>query len=104
MLNRYDKKDKSPIDFSWQIRKSAFVPNQLLSKLEPVLAENAALDGKATGAAISEVRRKLNIAQKTLAIEMGISQSFLCDLEQGKRDWWMDTFDKAKAALERLSK
>ena len=78
--------------------------NQLLSKLVPVLAENAALDSKATGSAVANVRRQLSIQQKTLAIEMGISQSFLCDLEQGKRDWWMDTFNKAKAAMERLVK
>lgn len=80
------------------------MPNQLLNKLTPVLRENAALDSTATGASVASVRRQLNIAQKTLAIEMGISQSFLCDLEQGKRDWWMDTFTKAKSALERLSK
>lgn len=70
----------------------------------PVLAENAALDSKATGSAVANVRKQLNIPQKTLAIEMGISQSFLCDLEAGKRDWWMDTFVKAKSAMERLLK
>lgn len=46
----------------------------------------------------------LGISQKTLAMEMGITPSYLCDLEQSRRDWDMSLFNKAKEAMGRLSK
>lgn len=61
------------------------------------------LDSEATAKAVSEAREALGISQKALAIEMGIGQPYLSDLEQGNRKWSFATFEKSKAAMERLS-
>jgi len=52
---------------------------------------------------IVEARNKLGIQQKVLASEMGISQSYLCDMEQGNRQWTLGDFNAAKKAMERLA-
>lgn len=79
--------------------------NKIIEQLTPILESgDALLDTDKTAIAITETRQVLNISQKALAIEMKISQSYLCDLEQGKRRWSLDIFNSAKSAMERLSK
>ena len=90
---------------SWQICLIADVPNAALDKLKPILkADDAILDTPATAAAIVKARETLGISQKALALELSVSQSYLCDLEKGSRRWSLALFNSAKAALEKLSK
>lgn len=85
--------------------ENANVPNELVKKLKPIPSqEDTFLDSEKTAAAIMAARESGNVSQKTLSMEMDISQSYLCDLEKGTRRWSLDLFNKAKAALERLTK
>ena len=77
--------------------------NGPLSKLKPALTGEVVLDTKETAKAIAACRVALGIQQKVLASEMNISQPYLGDLERGARHWNMDLFEKAKAAMERIT-
>ena len=48
---------------------------------------------------IKERREQLGISQKELAEKVGISQSFLCDIEQGRSKPSIDTALKIAEAL-----
>ena len=48
---------------------------------------------------IKEKRERLGISQKELAEKVGISQSFLCDIEQGRSKPSIDTAVKLADAL-----
>ena len=48
---------------------------------------------------IKERREQLGISQKELAEKIGISQSFLCDIEQGRSKPSIDTALKIASAL-----
>ena len=48
---------------------------------------------------IKEKRERLGISQKELAEKVGISQSFLCDIEQGRSKPSIDTAVKIAYAL-----
>ena len=48
---------------------------------------------------IKEKRERLGISQKELAEKVGISQSFLCDIEQGRSKPSIDTAVKIADAL-----
>ena len=48
---------------------------------------------------IKEKRERLGISQKELAEKVGISQSFLCDIEQGRSNPSIDTAVKLAEAL-----
>ena len=48
---------------------------------------------------IKERREQLGISQKELADKIGISQSFLCDIEQGRSKPSIDTAIKIAQAL-----
>ena len=48
---------------------------------------------------IKERREQLGISQKELAEKVGISQSFLCDIEQGRSNPSIDTALKIAEAL-----
>ena len=48
---------------------------------------------------IKERREQLDISQKELAEKIGISQSFLCDIEQGRSKPSIDTAVKIADAL-----
>ena len=49
---------------------------------------------------IKEKRERLGISQKELAEKVGISQSFLCDIEQGRSKPSIDTAVKIADALD----
>lgn len=49
---------------------------------------------------IKEKREQLGISQKALAEKVGISQSFLCDIEQGRCKPSLDTAVKLAKALK----
>ena len=49
---------------------------------------------------IKEKREELGITQKELAEKIGISQSFLCDIEQGRSKPSIDTAVKLADALD----
>jgi predicted transcriptional regulator len=51
---------------------------------------------------ILKARQDLGIQQKALALEMGISDAYMHELESGSRKWKLKLFNRAKAALERL--
>lgn len=72
--------------------------------LKPVIQKgDVLLDTEATAKNILHARLALEIQQKVLALEMGVSQSYLHDLENGKRRITMKLFTLAKAGLEKLS-
>ena len=48
---------------------------------------------------IKERREELDLSQKELAEKVGISQSFLCDIEQGRSKPRIDTALKIAEAL-----
>jgi len=77
------------------------IVKQLKPVFVPANPENALLDTTATSRMILNARLDLHVQQKTLALEMGISDSYLRDLESGKRPWKLKLFNRAKAALER---
>jgi predicted transcriptional regulator len=75
----------------------------LVLKLKPVFEkDNAPLDTERTAAMILKARQDLGIQQKALALEMGISDAYMHELESGSRKWKLKLFNRAKAALERL--
>lgn len=76
--------------------------NKILAELKPIPAKDIALDGEKTAAAIVSARHALNIEQKILAMQMGITQSYLCDLEKNRRVWTISLFNRAKVAMEEL--
>lgn len=49
---------------------------------------------------IKEKREQLGISQKALAEKVGISQSFLCDIEQGRCKPSLDTAVKLAKVLK----
>lgn len=49
---------------------------------------------------IKERREELDLSQKELAEKAGISQSFLCDIEQGRSKPSIDTALKIAEALD----
>lgn len=61
-------------------------------------------NGEAAGILVLAVRKGLDISQKTLALEMHFTPAYLCDLENGHRQWNKSLYEKAKAALDRLAK
>lgn len=78
--------------------------NDILANLKPVPApDDMLLDNAAVAAAILKARLDLGLLQKTVALEMGISQPYLKDLEHGHRRWSLKLFNDAKAAMERLT-
>lgn len=52
------------------------------------------------GLTIKEKREQLGISQKALAKKIGISQSFLCDIEQGRCKPSIDTAIKLAKELK----
>lgn len=71
--------------------------------LEPVMKlVGMVIDSPASAAKLLAARKSAGISQKALAIEMGITQPYLSDLEQGNRKWSVQLFFKAKEALGRL--
>lgn len=79
------------------------MPNPILAKLKPIeSADDTLLDSEKCAELIIKTRKQLNISQKTLSMEMGITQAYLCDLEKCHRRWSMALFMKAKTAMEAL--
>ena len=73
---------------------------KLIPKILPgqdELLEDASADD------LLEARLKAGIQQKAVALEVGISQSYLHDLEQKKRHLRLRMFERIKAALEKLA-
>lgn len=80
------------------------MPNVLVRQLKPVLKEDdAILDDGATAAAIRRTRLALGLQQKSVALEVGITQSYLADMESGKRHIKLAMFNRIKTALDRLT-
>jgi transcriptional regulator with XRE-family HTH domain len=58
------------------------------------------IDHVKAGQAIRSLRVKNSIAQKDLAEAVGIAASQLSDMEQGRRDWTEERFNRAVEFLE----
>jgi len=58
------------------------------------------VDDKATGKRAREWREERQLSQEQVARSMGISASYLSDLERGKRTWGTELLAAAKAALK----
>lgn len=77
--------------------------NQRIDKLKPTLdAKKPALNSSACAQDIRLAREESKISQKALAIEMGITQGYLCDLELARRAWSLELFIDAKESMQRL--
>ena len=77
----------------------------VLANMKPVedrLADDAPLDTARTAKVMVKYRTGLGISQKQLASEMGISASYLCDLEKGRRRIRQFMFDNARRGLAKL--
>ncbi len=82
----------------------ADMPNSIVEGLQPVLAAGKVfLDTPKTAELVVNARKSLNVSQKAMAIEMEISQGYLCDLEKGTRNWSIELFNRAKEALGRMA-
>ena len=79
------------------------MPDSPLSRLVLVEKTEKRVDSQATGLLLRSVREKLKIEQKTLAIEMGFSQSYIADLELGRRGMTRELFEKFRTSLKQLS-
>lgn len=75
-----------------------------IETLQIITTKQVVIDHAATGRAVAQFRDDTGIAQKALALEMNIMQSYLSDLEHGRRDWSESIFRNAKEALGRLLK
>jgi predicted transcriptional regulator len=47
-------------------------------------------------------RESLMVTQKGLAAQMGVSPQYLCDLEQGRREWNAALMEKYREGLQAL--
>lgn len=56
---------------------------------------------KITAVQMLTLRQVSGLSQKDCAAAMGISASYLSDLEKGKRDWNTDLFERAKKAYSK---
>ena len=59
-----------------------------------------AIDSAKAGAIIRQKREAKGLALIRLAARMKLSNGYLCDLEQGKRNWTQKLFSKA---LEKIA-
>ena len=57
------------------------------------------IDDYATGRNAANSRKKARIPQKTVAAEMGVTQSYLCDLEHGRKGWSKKLAEDFNAAM-----
>lgn len=62
------------------------------------------IDQASTGYAARRHRESCRVSLRKTAKEMGVSASFLSDLENGKRNWTQTRVDQFKAAVERAKK
>jgi predicted transcriptional regulator len=92
------------VDFYCRISINADMAKTPIDNMQPVESStDTLLDTKETAKVVVTTRTVLNISQKALAIEMGIKQSYLCDLEKGNRRWSMALFNNAKESLSRIA-
>lgn len=61
-------------------------------------------DDDANGTTIRDLRHASCMTQTELAQTLGISNSYLCDMEAGKRSMDEGTFDKAREAILKYTK
>lgn len=58
------------------------------------------IDHSATGAKVRELRRKADLTQAQLSAKLGISNSYLSELEKGKRNWSPEILAKLGTLLK----
>lgn len=59
------------------------------------------IDHKKAGSDVRVLRLAKEMKLRWLAVELGISAPYLCDLENGKRNWTTERFDKAIKILNK---
>ncbi len=81
------------------------MPKVDIGQMKPIPAgDDSLLDSQATAALVVKTREMIGASQKMLALEMGVTPSYLCDLEKAHRRWSLKLFNSAKEALQRLAK
>ena len=85
-----------------EVCKVCEVANPVIAKLQPVMVTQEICDRVKCGQIIGDACRALRISQKALALELGMKAPYINDLLQGRRNWTVERFDQAKAAMERL--
>jgi predicted transcriptional regulator len=60
------------------------------------------IDSTRAGAMIRAARTKAEISLRRLAVAMGKSAPYLCDLELGRRNWTPELFSCAESKLQEL--
>lgn len=63
---------------------------QLITKSQPIIV----VDHAATGAAARSEREATGMTSRQAALALGISKTYLCHLEVGKRHWRQELVDK----------
>ena len=71
-----------------------------MSALKLVYYEVRVLDSTATGKGVREARLASGKSLRHVAGRLGISATYLSDLERGLRNWTPQLFDRAVAVLE----
>lgn len=59
------------------------------------------LDHKAVGAEMKKVRNAAGLSQAALGKRMNFSSAYLCDLEQGYRNWTEALIERFRKACEK---
>jgi transcriptional regulator with XRE-family HTH domain len=70
----------------------------------PVLEPNQKLESKTTGKTVRELRTVKGMSQKELAGAIGISTSYMCELEKGTRNWDLARWNAACEAIGKFKK
>ena len=68
--------------------------------MDVITKEIAIIDSKATGCLVRERRKAAGMTLAKLSELSGINQSYLCDLENARRDWTHEKFEAVRRALE----
>jgi len=55
--------------------------------------------GLPTGESLASARKAIPVAQKVVAARMGVTASYLSDLEAGRRDWNYELVEQFERAL-----
>jgi predicted transcriptional regulator len=57
--------------------------------------------GLPTGPSLAAARKAASVSQKEVASRMGVTASYLCDLETGRRDWNYELVEEFERAIKR---
>ena len=60
------------------------------------------MDDKKIGALMRDIRKKAGVSLRAVALQLGLSAAYVCDLELGRRGWNAEKRKKYREAVEAL--